>query len=282
MKQNPFSLYDFLGYIIPGLFFIFSIFIIDEFKKTDSISFFPIINSFPTLKLEGSIFILIVSYTLGHLLSFVPSITIEKFGIWKYGYPSKYLLGIDSLKYKDHLRKNFPEFIWGLILFILLLPIAIFDYILGKLFGFKDFYRKPVDDLLVKAIELKVNQLAVCFGLTKVNGFENGIGDNNDFFRIVQHYTYDHSLNHQSKFTNYVALYGFLRTMTLIMMILFWYIIVHVIIIGKFGIGIVCLLGIASLIPYIFFMAYMKFYRRYTLEGFMVLVIDKDIKDIKC
>jgi len=277
MKQNPFSLYDFLGYAIPGLFFVYAVFIINTFKQTNIESIADGFKTIPSLSLEGIVLVLLISYSLGHILNFISSITIERFGVWKYGYPSKFLLGLKIDKFNMHLR-TFHGVVWGIALLILLLPIALLDLVLGNWLGFKFFYGRPVDSHLRDVIMLKVDQLATILGLTPANGIGTANGNKVDFFRIVQHFTFDYSTNHQSKFTNYIALYGFLRTMTLLMILLFWYTIVHALIVWEFKDTTFLISGLSSFIAYIFFMAYMKFYRRYTLEGFMALVVNKEIK----
>lgn len=278
MKQHPFSLYDFLGYFTPGAILLYLIFIIYESKHLETVTVVGILDKLPTLKVESVILGLIISYSLGHLLSFFSSITVEKYENWRYGFPSRYLLKKSVSRFRDHL-KSFHGFFWGVVIIIILLPTTIFDIILGKWFGFKNFYVRPLDSRLSAIIEFKIKQLMNKLGINKKNGFKEKEGEikDFDFFRIVQHYTYDHSKCHQSKFSNYVALYGFLRNMTLILNILSWYFMVHFIILNDFKLYSCIVLLITSIISYTFFMAYMKFYRRYTLEGFMVLVIDIEL-----
>ena len=81
--KNPFSLYDFLGYIIPGalaLFIIFSICKVDEQSGTTLP--FDYINQFMAFlrdktKIDLSKVVVpfvIVSYVLGHLFSYLSSV----------------------------------------------------------------------------------------------------------------------------------------------------------------------------------------------------------------
>lgn len=276
MKQNPFSLYDILGYTIPGLLFVFVFFIINLLKteKIDTaLDFFKLI---PTIKFEAIILILLISYSLGHFFNFISSITIERFSVWKYGYPSKFLLKLKINKFRKHLETK-HGLIWGIALIVLLLPIVLLDILFGNLLGFKFFYTRPMDDHLREVVLFKLNQLTRLLGITKANGISIADAKSVDFFRIVQHFTFENSTNHQAKFTNYVALYGFLRTMTFLMILLFWYTIIHSIIIKEYDFIMVKIAGFSAMISYVFFMAYMKFYRRYTLEGFMVLVVNKDL-----
>src|SRR5690606_8103257 len=101
-----------------------------------------------------------------------------------------------------------------------------------------------------------------------------------DFHRIFTHYAYEYSHNHQSKLNNYVALYGFLRSLSAISNLLFWLMLYHFYKSEMFSVessythfGMLC---VVSLVSYIFFMAFMKFYRRYSLEGLMIIAIEKE------
>lgn len=277
MKQNPFSLYDFLGYFVPGALLIYIVFIIRACKFRVDITPNDILGSFPNLTLEGIVLLIIVSYLLGHVLSFISSITVEIFAVWKYGYPSRYLLDMKKPRFRDHF-KTFHGIFWGILILLFLLPVVVLDTILGSILGLKMYYTKKLDAPLIKLIILKVNALTNKLGVTTDHGFKPLEGNQSDFFRIVQHYTYENSKSHQSKFSNYVALYGFLRTMTFIFNVVFWYLIVHGLIVNNFNKISFILIILSCLVSYTLFMAFMKFYRRFTLEGFMVLVADKEIK----
>lgn len=276
MKQNPFSLYDFMGYFIPGATSIYLIQVVNMIKNNDGIDLDTILTSFPTVKAEGILIFLILSYVLGHIISYLSSITVETYAVWKYGYPSKYLLKINKNGYWTGVKK-FHSIFWRLALLFLLLPTVILDFILGHFFGFRNFYSKQLDPFLVKLIKLKINSLVTELGVTEKNGFIDGDGIENDFNRIILHYTYENSKNHQGKLTNYVAIYGFLRTFAFMGNILFWYFIIHISLFGELSIkSLIVIFGI-SIFSYIFFMSFMKFYRRYTLEGLMILAVDKEI-----
>ena len=276
MKQNPFSLYDFIGYFIPGATTIYLIQIVNIIKRNNCIDLNVILTSFPTVKTEGILIFLILSYVLGHLLSYISSITVEKYAVWKYRYPSKYLLDINKNKYWTGAQK-FHSYFWRLCLIFLLLPTAILDYILGHYFGFKFFYSSKLDPMLVKLIKLKINRLSNKIGMTSENGFKDGEANISDFNRIVLHYTYENSKNHQSKLSNYVSIYGFLRTFTLITNVFFWYFTAHTLVYGAFNLKSNLTITGISIVSYLFFMSFMKFYRRYTLEGLMILAIDNEI-----
>lgn len=273
IKQNPFSLYDFLGYFVPGALVIY-LYLFVNYIKTNSVTFkiSEFLACTSDLKLEQFLFFVIISYAVGHLINFISSITVEKYANWKYDYPSKYLLGFEKNKYWTKGIGN----LWRILLPILLFPTTIFDLILGGIFKFKNFYTRKLDQFLVEVIKEK--------GITLVNKlFKNESGNQDikkirdyDFFRIFAHYTFEHSKNHQFKMVNYVSLYGFLRVLCLITTIAFWFV-SYLMIFTEFlelNIWTFILIGFMN---YTFFMAFMKFYRRYTLEGFMLIAINEEI-----
>lgn len=91
-KQNPFSLYDFLGYLIPGALLIYAFLIIRFINRASKFDVDLLIENLSRVKLENIFPFIIAAYALGHILSYASSITIESYANWKYGYPSKYLL----------------------------------------------------------------------------------------------------------------------------------------------------------------------------------------------
>ncbi|MBD0825223.1 hypothetical protein [Aestuariibaculum marinum] len=280
IKQNPFSVYDFLGYLIPGSIVIYSLLTIDYLKKVERINIDELIKNFSSVKIEGIFLFIILAYTTGHLISFVSSITIEKYANWRYGYPSKYLLGFENQGYWKS-SSNWKELLWRICLFIFLFPCVLFDWIFGQLLGLKSFYTKPLDSFLTDLIKLKTNILLGNLGfrnMSQKTKYNRGESKKYDFYRILSHYAYENSKQHQIKMNNYIALYGFLRTISLIFNILTIYFIVRFIRFLPITMENILLTLILSAISYIAFMAFMKFYRRYTLEGLMIIAISENIK----
>lgn len=279
IKQNPFSVYDFLGYLIPGSLVIYAYLIIDYLKSIEFFNPSDFIENFSNVKLEGVFFFIILSYTIGHLISFASSITIEKYANWRYGYPSKYLLDMEHKGYWKSCR-NWKNVVWRIIMIIILFPCVFFDWIFGQLLGFKRFYKKSLDEFLQDMVVSKANRLINQLGLEKLKNAEkysDGKGNDFDFHRIITHYAYENSKQHQAKMSNYVALYGFLRTLSLIFSLLATYFFIRVVCFLEFNLNNGIILFVLTGISYLAFMAFMKFYRRYTLEGLMIIVIDKEI-----
>lgn len=289
-KQNPFSLYDFLGYFIPGATLVYTFFIAQEFLNSQSFDFKNVLNAIENSEFHGILLIVISSYVIGHLLSFISSITIEKYGNWYYGYPSKYLLGHSAPNFFKPLRKkdwsetffnNLKKNIWRFVICFFLLPLVLLDLTCGKLIGIKKSYENSLDDLLKNAISYKVASLVDKLNLLKDDIVGKFDPKHQDFHRIVSHYAFENCKEHQFRMVNYVALYGFLRNISLIFTLVFWITIFPNLYTINFTHSVnwelLKLLSALGILSFISFMGFMKFYRRYTLEGFMLIVVDKDL-----
>jgi len=270
IKQNPFGLYDFLGYFIPGAICIYSIVFINDFLTNGQIDV-ERIKSFIDFKTAAFYLpFILASYLLGHFLSYISSISIEKYSIWKYSFPSKYLLKIPHDGFWGA-KKRKTQKIWRILIVIFIFPVYLFDITVANIFKLKRIYTKELDELLIRLIINKKRALISRMG-ENIELFEDI--QKIDFFRIILHYAFEHSKQHQAKLQNYVALYGFSRTICLIQIIMTWVMFICMCYKNEFQnwnyILSICILAFSA---YIFFMSFMKFYRRYTLEGFMILLI---------
>lgn len=185
IKQNPFSLYDFFGYFIPGALIVYIFLLLLKITDFNSIEQFTLIlNSDKTFQLDNFLFFIIISYSVGHLINFISSITIEKYANWKYNYPSKYLMNLKP-KFKFWSGSKRVRF-WKFLLVLLLFPVTILDLILGELLCFKTFYTKKADNYIIEIVKTK--------GITLLNQLGTPITKTlreYDFHRIFSHYVYE-------------------------------------------------------------------------------------------
>ena len=256
-KQNPFSLFDFLGYFIPGAFFLYALLFLFAYIQPTLLHSDAIVRYLSFEKPDIYIPFVILSYIVGHLLSFISSITIEQYSIWQFGYPSKFLLGFPCRGYFSvEEPKYFHHFI-RLIIALIILPITMHDLVCGKLFRMREFYTKSLDTLLADVIKRKIKSIAI--SRAKVSDPQvYDIAIEHDFFRYIYHYALENAPNHLDKMQNYVALYGFLRTIALMFVCFFWIIVLHVsklmLLFNKdvsMGVGVIVLFIISAL-TYIF------------------------------
>lgn len=274
-EQNPFSLYDFFGYLIPGSLCLVIIYFIEQLQN----GFDPkciLLNMTFTPSLVQSIILIIISYFIGHILNFLSSATVEKYSFWKYDYPSKYLMRINHGE--KYFRGPFHIQLWRFMVGMVLIPIVIGDYFFGNKLKFKDIYVRPLDVFLIDSVKIKAERLFQKLNLNRPSDQMRTY----DYHRIFAHYVLQNSDAVNGKTSNYLALYGYLRCMSLILSISFWIAILNMIkaiweynTIKEYIDGqtyVTTFIFVTFLMCYLSFMAFMKFYRRYSLENLMTII----------
>lgn len=296
MKKNPFSFYDFMGYLFPGLIVLYILYYLHlcqwDFHQAINVNILiKTINQIgDKFNFEKSLLIVIAAYATGHLVSYASSLTVEILSNRFFGYPSKYLLQkgrpIYSDLWKNYITTEIESSSEGwkkiktrlvqlecILLLISLFPISFMILTFGYLFNINQFIIRPLDEYLINGIKTRQQELAKRIGLElpKVN-------QECDYHRIIMHYVYLNVPACQHKVDNYIALYGFLRCMSFIFCLLFdLFAIYGIITIFKYFhndiswhlIGVLFLLLFLSCIS---FLAFVKFYRRQTLENFMSML----------
>ncbi|ECD3753781.1 TPA: hypothetical protein N3H39_003949 [Salmonella enterica subsp. enterica serovar Anatum] len=280
MNQNPFSFYDFLGYLIPGGFFILLMYFCGLTFDLDIV-----VDLTELLKGQSQIFgvlnyasIVIISYIAGHFISITSAFFIEKYMNEKLGYPSQYLFN----KLSDDLEivctpscceqdEDIKRKIKYRIIKAVLLPITPWDYATQKLcysqslpFQLANTTWQMIKDGYEKKFRLDNELLKV------------GTGLHDDLFRLAYHYVYEFSNQHQSKIQNYVALYGFCRNICLVFIITFWIsfltFIFRLVEGNSISYSLISVL-LSFFFVYVFYVGFVKFYRRYTLEVLMAFAV---------
>jgi len=225
-EKNPFSLYDFLGYLIPGAFALFVIsyflYAYNHFGQANiDINKFCSLSGFCEM-IKGDYDLwkmffpfVIVSYSLGHLISYLSSQTIEKILVRSYGYPSEYLICRDEYKTKRYFPQNecfiSLKFLYLFIVFVLFWPITFIVVLCKNCIFISEYITKPLDDEIIDVIKKKVSALKVKLEIDNVIPPNNKNTKTIDFHRIIMHYVYCNVPNSQVKTDNYVALYGFFK-----------------------------------------------------------------------
>ncbi|MBU0689741.1 MAG: hypothetical protein KJ850_01090 [Gammaproteobacteria bacterium] len=270
IKQNPFSFYDFLGYLTPGSIFLYGVIAGYAHVYSELSPYAFVVKELSFEKAEIYIPFIFVAYIIGHILSFLSSVIVERYSIWSDGYPSKYLLGFASKGYFDVASHKWLRISIRGGVGLFLLPISFFDLFIGHGAKFRDLYAKSLDGLLVRVIKNKLNALLFEHaGLTTAP--KNVNPPEADYFRYAYHYVVENAPNHLPKMQNYVALYGFLRTLTMLSVVFFWGMVWHIYKVQMQPIQAVLWVLISALIAYVLYMSFVKFYRRFSLEALMAL-----------
>jgi hypothetical protein len=274
LKQNPFSFYDFLGYFTPGAIFLYAAIVVYGHAICPSEPLGVLERTFDSGNGELYVPFVLLAYVVGHFLSFLSSVTVERYSVWTLGYPSKYLTGDSYPKLSELEPPKALRAIGHFVGAMALLPISLLDHLLGRLLNVRDLYAKPLDPFLSEVLKSKVIELAMELDVAKHAKGKGGM-KHHDFFRMAYHYAVEHCPNHLPKMQNYVALYGFLRTVALILVFVFWLAVWHLTR-HPFGLAMnaVMLVG-TSLMAFVAYGAFVKFYRRFTLEALMAIAVRK-------
>jgi hypothetical protein len=265
--QNPFSLYDFLGYLVPGVLLVVGLIGVANLHQltTDIRGFLS--SVFAGMSVEVYLPVLVVCYLVGHLVSYISSMTVERYSVWTVGYPSTYLLNRPHKSYLYSADTGVIRLITigkRLLTAAALAPIVIWDLLLGCLLRFRSQQTKLLDEKLIRVIESVIRPVVIA-----VNG-ETDCDEKYDYFRIVYHYALEKCPAHVVKMQNYVALYGFTRTTCLIFIVLGWSV-AWLTVANHFAFPWICAFAGVSLLAYVLYLDFNKFYRKFTLEVFMAV-----------
>jgi len=268
-KITPFSFYDFLGYLIPGSMALFIILMLQKCISLNCLDFSFVLSQSTIIDFNNVFILIVTSYVLGHIISYISSVSIEKYSVWKLGYPSKYLLGYSA---KDYFYEDLGKkrLFYRLLNAIFLLPFILWDVFIGDELKMNTLIAKPLDKSLSNLVKLKISQFMKC-EYPEIDAAKHA--EENDYFRIIYHYIVEKSPSHFPKLQNYVALYGFARTLTLIFVLLSWSI---VIVWKRVNLNIsqaIFAFLIFSFMGYIMNACFNKFYRKFSLEAYMALLV---------
>lgn len=290
LKQNPFSLYDFLGYLTPGAIAVYSGILIYA-HVSGALTADSVLHELRVDDPQEYVPLVIFAYLVGHLLSFMSSVTVEKYAVWLWGYPSRFLLWrldaavagkkgwcgrITRFFWSPGLYYDTTRFEWPVrfLVGVFALPIFLLDNTVGRLLYLRNYVSRALDDQLSGMITRKVSDL-----LKRKGGIASPtLKPPCDFFRYVYHFVLENAVNHVPKMQNYVALYGFLRTVCFIVLVAFWSVMLHLLWIDVTGnadrLGFLAWVLIAlAILSYVSYLGFMKFYRRFSQEVLMALSV---------
>lgn len=274
LKQSPFSLYDFVGYFIPGSVFIFVLEYGFSYLGMDTG-----LRELTRLTEASQLLPFVLSaYVCGHLLSLASSFTVERLYIWVFDYPSKSLL-----RYKERScfeEKFSPRNVVKMLNSVVLAPVSVVVLLLSFFTVGRPGMVHALDPLLTRIIRRKTALLLFDRGQIGNPNFY-AAPSKSDYFRLIYHYIIENSEVHARKMQNYVALFGFNRAMCFLFCLVFWVGVASLPFSGVLGFRVMMFSLIFSVL---FFFGFVKFYRRFSLEGLMALAAcyqaPDDIKNV--
>ena len=269
-KAPSLTPYDFLGYIVPGLLFVWLIdmSIVSHYRE-NPITYDDIIARYFEMKLAGIIPLMLIAYIVGHIISFTSSVLIERHAVWLHGNPTNVLVNNGEIKpyFQTGGKSPIASLLFRVSTVIILLPISILDFMFGKVIPVSKNYFRPFDDLIKHAAALAIYKI---MRQLKIKTQDADL-EKADIHRLGLHYSLEAAPAHVSSLRNYVVLYGFLRSLTLIIVISSWVIIYHIN--GHFVWWKVCLVSVfVCVLSFVTYAAYLKFWTRYHKEAIMALI----------
>lgn len=266
VRQSPFSLYDFLGYLIPGGVFLY---VFEYFLKYIGVGV-DLVELSELRGVNNAVAFVVFSYILGHVISLLSSFTVERYYIWKFGYPSKTLLRWSVRPmYEDIGRVSLLNAV-KMACGIIIAPVAICSNILCFLAPGRPGMVQALDPLLTQVISSKITRIIHEKGqVDNPNKYAGPLSS--DFFRFVYHFAVENCPGHSGKLSNYVALFGFSRSISFIFCIIFW--LSFVSFLFTFSVESLRCVLISFFLSSIFFFGFAKFYRRYSLEALMAVAV---------
>ncbi|WKV98452.1 hypothetical protein PYV50_09615 [Pseudomonas sp. H22_DOA] len=271
IKQNPFSFYDFLGYFVPGSLVVYLLFSISAHASFKESSLLKIINLSDLKGVELYTPLILIAYISGHLINFISAITVEKHLNWMYGFPSKTLLGIYQKSYFTRGEFSIQKNIIRLMVALLLLPLSGIDFFLSKTLKTQKIINKELDPATRELLKQKMEDT-----LKRVSGSDTLLAESlveTNYFLFIYHFALENAPQHVPKMQNYVALFGLMRTLTFYFILLFWVASWHLIYSDASLLTIAITLPALSVVSYLFYLSFIKFYRRFTLEAMMAAAV---------
>jgi hypothetical protein len=213
--------------------------------------------------------LILLAYLVGHIVNYLSSMTIERFSVWTAGYPSQYLLNTVSQKWLlACAKKNTSAGRWSMraLVMLFIAPILFLDWIFLKL-HLRSIYIRPTSLQLRRCI----NQSIIAIDKEKqptIAAAASESESDSDSFRLVYHYCVENAPNHFPKMQNYLALYGFTRATSLVLVVAFWFSCFPLVFQSSWPSSPIIPICLA-LSSFLMYLAFVKFYRKFTLEAFM-------------
>ena len=285
VERLPFTVYDIIGYLAPGavttwltVVFLKWIHVHCNVELLIHVKDIVIFDNNPFLSNAGiGIAFLALSYVVGHVISYLSAYFVEGLVTHHFGYPSFHLMAsdeTDKLKYIENHRKK-HNFCNSSLIYIALFPVVIFH---------KIFFYKIINAQLKPLIEPIRDKIRTRFARSEIGGKELCVKKNEEWFRVIEATIKNNFPEADYRMYNYVVIYGFVRSFCLIFNIISWFLFIIFLYYAVFSDSsmghiwvIITAFLIGATVSCILYLAFIKFFRRYsqeTLEAFATLNLD--------
>lgn len=271
-KSPQLTPYDFLGYLVPGLAAIaIGDLSIAYHQYHDVLTSDWIVARYAKISWQGAIPLILLAYYIGHLVSFLSACSVERYAGWLYGQPSKFLMyGKGNGYFAVGGGRPWLSWLLRLVTGIFMLPCSWIELVFGKFAGLSGNYFRRFDPMLRDAAAGAYAHLHRRIGL-KDELLREKHPSNYEFERLGLHYALETAPAHIYTLRNYVVMYGFLRSMTFILLVSSWLMAYHVRSMYGLGYSLLSLFG-SGIVIFISYAAFLKFWVRYHREAIMAII----------
>lgn len=271
IKEKPFSVYDFLGYLIPGYLLHYGYLLLFNNPLCELNKITENINN--GNEILYYIQLLIVFYISGHIVSYLSSATIEKYLFKIFGSPADNFIG--------YTNKNRCICLIDIIVIVFLLPISAIDCVRKFIFSINKPHSNHLDETLQKCAKKKlkdflISEINLCDPKI-INNIDGVVHPNINYFSSAYYYVIENYPEHLQRINNYVALYGFLRSVTFVLVLFSWSFLIN----SRIFYEVSTINGKAlfgsfefSILSYITYLAYVKFHRRFSEHVVMGICVN--------
>lgn len=282
-KSPQFSAYDFLGYLLPGLVLVGLLDCSWHYHAENApMGWADITKRYSKLSWENAIPLAFLGYFSGHIVSFISSVIIEGHATRLHGNPSVFLVKHFRPRYffSGDFKKNWfrvpAKFLLKIFVLFFIWPVGWIESFLGSSLGMSRLLNTQVKPIARMCLTAAEDQFLKALDVKNPRGkrparkrlrlhWSEGLG------QIGLHYALEMAPAHVYSLRNYVVLYGFLRAMTFILLVVTWVIAIHAISDGPAWKAMLYWAA-GGLMVAPCYGAYLKFWTRYQNEAIMAFI----------
>lgn len=282
-KSPQFSAYDFLGYLLPGLVLL-GLLDCSWHYHSDHIplDWEEITKHYSKLSWENAIPLAFLGYFFGHIVSFVSSVVVEGHATRLHGYPAAFLVKHNRTRYffsgefkKAWFRVSI-KFLMKVVLLFFMWPVGWIESFLARSLGLSRRLNTQVNPMVRMCLTAAENRFLERLDVKNPRGKRPAREHAKLFWsegldKIGLHYALEMAPGHVFTLRNYVVLYGFLRAMTFILLVVTWVVAIHTVVSAPLWEA-VLYWAAGGLLVAPCYGAYLKFWTRYQREALMAFI----------
>lgn len=234
------------------------------------------------LSWENAIPLAFLGYFLGHIVSFISSVVIEGHATRLHGYPSAFLVKHVRPRYffsgdfSNGWFRVLIKFLMKVVVLFFMWPVGWIESFLARSLGLSRRLNTQVNPMARMCLTAAEDRLLNVLDVKNPRGKRPArdhvrLHWSEGFDKIGLHYALEMAPSHVYTLRNYVVLYGFLRAMTLILLVVTWVIVIHTIVTGPAWEAMLYWTA-GGLVIAPCYGAYLKFWTRYQHEAIMAFI----------